>query len=356
MDYRTLLSRHRTAIMGLAAVLVIFSHGKLSNLPFPVGTLVRHGQLGVDIFIFLSGFGVAFSLEKGEPLSRFYGRRLSRILPPYYAHLLLLAVLSLLERKTVLETMQELFIKLLPIGIWLNNWITRWYISAILGYYVIAALIYPLLRASRRLWVTTVLLVLVVAGYVPLISRMDNVNVAIMRLPGLVLGLAAGASAQPGREKGSTSQWPILACIALCFALGTALYAFRDSHALRSMAILSGDKLVRLTQGLVGAMLAVLAALLFEGFSRLRLGVINRFSQALGRVSLELYLGNSVLNAFFNFHFSPAVALVGALALAYPAAVLIRWTGDWLLRHWGPLVRTLVGVRESPTLPLKSDG
>lgn len=85
-DIRDALSQSRAFLMGLAMLMVMgFHHGYFVDFG-PLGnSICRYGEWGVDIFIFLSGFGVAFSLGKkvlnaGE-IRQFYQRRLHRILP-----------------------------------------------------------------------------------------------------------------------------------------------------------------------------------------------------------------------------------------------------------------------------------
>lgn len=68
------ISLSRNYIMGIAMVMVILFHCKV----FPFNWF---GYWGVDIFLFLSGFGIYFSLSKSEKLLNFYLKRLVRIMP-----------------------------------------------------------------------------------------------------------------------------------------------------------------------------------------------------------------------------------------------------------------------------------
>lgn len=77
-----IVSKYRAVIMGIAMMMVMLYHQGFSV--FPGSTLFRHyGMLGVDVFLFLSGFGIFFSLSKSQdkPIGSFYRRRLVRILP-----------------------------------------------------------------------------------------------------------------------------------------------------------------------------------------------------------------------------------------------------------------------------------
>ena len=60
-DVFSLISRHRSEIMGFAALWIIFFHvwepvfGNISGLSFAEAFIKRIGFCGVDIFFFLSG-------------------------------------------------------------------------------------------------------------------------------------------------------------------------------------------------------------------------------------------------------------------------------------------------------------
>ena len=56
------ISRYRGELMGLAMVLIILFHVSLPRHDSFYG-LVRMGNIGVDIFLFLSGIGLWFSWE-----------------------------------------------------------------------------------------------------------------------------------------------------------------------------------------------------------------------------------------------------------------------------------------------------
>ena len=95
-----LVSKYRNAIMGIAALWVLFFHAWIPVMPASTaghfnlfGFIERYlkaiGYCGVDIFLLVSGLGLTFAIKKGS-LLRFYYRRLRRIiLPPLVVSLLL---------------------------------------------------------------------------------------------------------------------------------------------------------------------------------------------------------------------------------------------------------------------------
>lgn len=77
--------------MGIAALWVLAVHALDFGIRLPgklavIEKLMSYGQVGVDMFFFLSGIGIFYSLEKETKLTLFYGKRLKRV----YFHIWLL--------------------------------------------------------------------------------------------------------------------------------------------------------------------------------------------------------------------------------------------------------------------------
>lgn len=77
------VSYYRTSLMGLAMLWIIFAHSPITiALPllikFPFCNL---GYGGVDLFLFLSGFGIYCSLTKDNDIGNFFKKRIVRFLP-----------------------------------------------------------------------------------------------------------------------------------------------------------------------------------------------------------------------------------------------------------------------------------
>lgn len=72
----------RSALMGIAILWVVFYHFGF-HIP-GIKHLMRYGYAGVDIFMFLSGFGLYYSLNRNGNLWSYYKKRLIRIFPSYF--------------------------------------------------------------------------------------------------------------------------------------------------------------------------------------------------------------------------------------------------------------------------------
>lgn len=60
----SLFSKYRTEIMGIAAIMIIIGHAEGNGvlMPWMMTKIIIQGGLGVDIFLFLSGMGLYYSL------------------------------------------------------------------------------------------------------------------------------------------------------------------------------------------------------------------------------------------------------------------------------------------------------
>ena len=74
------ISRYRSELMGWSILWIMMLHFTFNQIK-PLGFIAQYGFAGVDIFIFVSGFGLFFSLDKNDDLITFYRKRLLRIFP-----------------------------------------------------------------------------------------------------------------------------------------------------------------------------------------------------------------------------------------------------------------------------------
>ena len=77
------LSKYRNSLMGIAILWIVIHH---SQVPQNINFIVKwiffdFGNVGVDLFLFLSGFGIFYSLTKNSDSGEFFIRRICRLLP-----------------------------------------------------------------------------------------------------------------------------------------------------------------------------------------------------------------------------------------------------------------------------------
>ena len=77
-DFNKVISEYRTAIMSIVMLVMLFHQYFTSFFPFNV--FHNFGSWGVVVFLFLSGMGLARSLEQ-NPIPIFYKQKFKRIIP-----------------------------------------------------------------------------------------------------------------------------------------------------------------------------------------------------------------------------------------------------------------------------------
>ena len=77
MDRQQLI-KYRTALMGISALAVVACHFHSYLASGIISRLLGEGFIGVDIFIFCSGFGLVTSWRKSDSFIEFYKKRIKK--------------------------------------------------------------------------------------------------------------------------------------------------------------------------------------------------------------------------------------------------------------------------------------
>lgn len=154
-----IVSKHRAELMALSILWVIVFH---FNTP-PVITILDSfrsiGCGGVDIFFFLSGFGLCNSYyhRSGITSMNFYKRRFLRILPAYF---LCIIVFGLIKSVPVTDLLWQMSC----IGFWIHKPYYDWYVQSILLLY----LVFPIfIKLARRYGIGKIVLFASILGLLP---------------------------------------------------------------------------------------------------------------------------------------------------------------------------------------------
>lgn len=186
------IGTYRTPIKGFAILLIVFYHIKMP-MPGILGTLHDLCYGGVDVFFFLTGYGFAYSLSKGDVLS-FYRRRAKRLLPAYIpVAVLWMLIVPLLYGLEMSETLKSLAANFTLLG-WFGGvkHTVNWYISALTAAVILAPVLYAVLKPAdgkRALRWAAVMLLSFLLG----IAFVGNdLIMAVSRLPVYAIGMMAG--------------------------------------------------------------------------------------------------------------------------------------------------------------------
>jgi peptidoglycan/LPS O-acetylase OafA/YrhL len=145
------IGKHRSALMGFAMIWVFLFHARSEKLGFmPTGlwgAICENGNLGVDIFLFLSAFGLCFSLKKNT-LKQFYLNRFKRIIPTWWVVLFAVHIMGLLVGSKFPDgsfvyphSIGDMFFWYTGLGYFFNTCFYEWYIPTLLVFYLLIPLV-----------------------------------------------------------------------------------------------------------------------------------------------------------------------------------------------------------------------
>lgn len=90
--FRQSINEDRFVYYGIAILLVVLYH-LYCRTGLGIVAPFSKGAIGVDIFLFFSGYGLCYSYEKNS-LKEYYWRRFKRILPIFWVNLIFLTLVN----------------------------------------------------------------------------------------------------------------------------------------------------------------------------------------------------------------------------------------------------------------------
>lgn len=231
------MSRFRGEQMGAAMLFVILFHVGLDRWD-PMFGLRRMGNVGVDIFLFLSGIGLWYSwtkmTEKGmatkDMLLRFFKNRYVRIYPAW----LIMASLYYIPRfhggdiMAWIDLIGDITINW---DFWLHDELTFWYVPAIMALYLVAPW-YMRLVQSRPIyrWLPLLMVVwcVMVQWVLPIHHAVGHLEIFWSRVPIFFIGINFGELVRTRRQLPGESVWLLLLTFLMTF--GTCLYLEQVRH------------------------------------------------------------------------------------------------------------------------------
>lgn len=224
-----IVSRYRNELFGIAAILVMVTHVSGYTVPEGIGGIIykicQQGSMGVDIFLFLSGMGLYYSLKKDSNIRNFYLKRVKRVIIPYFV--LAIPGFMILDLAIRHVTIEKFLIDVFLVSFWLQGDFILWYISFIIILYLIYPVIYFLFLKKENsnlkfliCFSFTVLLNIWLLYYMPEIY--NRFEIALNRMPIFILGCWGGKWVY---DKKNVSIWfPLAALIMFVILKGILIY------------------------------------------------------------------------------------------------------------------------------------
>ena len=330
------LSTYRTALMGIAIVLIVLYHSsEASCFKLPILSYARNGTHAVNIFMLLSAFGLCYSHKRDDDTAAFVKRRFRRIFPAYWLvigayHILAVIALSFkpdfaqwLQHPT--SIVQSLYYYS-TLGWWFypmhpHVYYYEWYVPTIVLFYLLFPAMIAFARSTTRasvLVIASFAISLVCAWLYDAYDGESFLFLSFTRLPVFALGILIFYLKDHYDARRGT------VAAALCVALIAILLTPALDFTYRTQVIITSTIVTTLyTTGL-----CVILAL------PMRIGAIKKCFDFIGTMTLELYLVHGMVIAavrkFLGWeHWQVCVAFIVSVAVAYA----VHLAAKFLTRH-----------------------
>lgn len=225
------ISRYRAEQMGAAMLFVILFHVALDRGD-PFYGLRRCGNVGVDIFLFLSGVGLWHSWMKTPDVRHFYRRRLMRIVPTWIVCATAFYLPDYLGSRRFSTSLVDLIGDItINWDFWLHDELTFWYVPAIMALYLIAPWYMRLInRYAVYRWLPLLMIVwcVMVQWVLPIHEAVGHLEIFWSRVPIFFIGINFGEMVRTKQRLPSDAVWLLLLTFVMAF--GTCLYLEQVRH------------------------------------------------------------------------------------------------------------------------------
>ncbi|MCR4673298.1 MAG: acyltransferase [Lachnospiraceae bacterium] len=290
------LSKYRSQIYGFSILWIMLFHAKamlglrydnFSEMLWWLDSIMKHGNTGVDVFLFMSGVCLFFSFSRNQDMALYYKKRMQRLFIPVLV---------------IDGWYWAVFTLILGTGIWgfvsrislACFWITGdqqiWYVSLILVLYLLYPFFYAVIFSGKEThaWLRTVLLtaavLLVIHSFRMSSPRLFNVyEIALCRFPVFIAGTFAGRYVSSGKKMPGGIYIAAAAVMAAAVAL--------------KCAGLIDSLMIRYWGSIIGLSAMVLLVFVLKPVSN---PVPHRFLSYFGERSLELYLAHVMITRFYK--------------------------------------------------------
>ncbi|WP_455614568.1 acyltransferase family protein [Bacteroides congonensis] len=279
MDYKlnlSVYSKYRTQIMGVSALMIIICHVQgidFSHFPI-VKKLIWFGNYGVEFFLFVSGFGMFYSLDNMDTgLIHWYKKRYIRILVPYVLITSLLYPLRLIFGGDF--GIRDFLLHITTLEFWMYHK-GAWFIAMLFPLYLITPLIARLFdRMQKRFLAMLVLMIIfLILSQIPIDNNIiQNIQFVCARVPIFLLGLGIAPWIKEG------------VAINLLTIISFTVISFLLWHFLGLQSMGSIPLLI-----VLGCLLGL----------KCKLTAFSVFFTFMGKISLESYLTNIFLGSMMR--------------------------------------------------------
>lgn len=195
-----IFSRYRTELMGIATLMIIVCHLPAQGVAMPsvMARIIGSGGIGCDVFLFLSGMGMWYSMNSVRTgnmnVWKWYWRRYVRILVPY---LIIVIPICISNGNNITEVL----IRATGFDFFVYR-LALWFVSCVLLLYILTPLIDRLLMsAGRWLWLSLLTVLCIAFAYMDFGDGIiQNWQFVISRFPSYFIGYLLAEDIKAGKQ------------------------------------------------------------------------------------------------------------------------------------------------------------
>lgn len=303
------IAEKRWMLFGISCIWIFYRHTfYFEHFSFSIlDPIIRIGDCGVDIFLFLSGYGLYFSFSKMDSrITDFYHKRLWRILPTVVLLFVTFAVIELMIGKSIDD--------FLSVRFWFYQIYAKyWYVGAILLFYLLFPLIYYILKISPVVLIASAYIIGI--GGIGMVDFFDigvlgQLRVYFARIPIFVLGSVLAYKHQWFEQK---------TCLYMMFLFGVILAYTMPKDIQRLTYSLMTPAIILVLQKYINYLPRFINVIIQEiGRASLEFYLIHIFAFYLGFVSItNLYLNSEVLTSLLILILISLVSILSHKSIDY---------------------------------------
>ena len=346
------ISEARNVIFGIATLWIGLFHSdymtlsRITDNQFFIdlfGSFRGMGNIGVDMFLFLSGIGLYFSYSKDSHVLNFWKKRLKRVLPTA----LLIGIFYFSFRYATGRYNSGLTHYLSRISFtyfFFKGERVFWFISVILALYIVFPIFYKLIERFR-LWGMLGLVAVIVAGTFLVRAVAPGFysiwEIALCRVPSFVIGIWAGKFVMEKKEINRNWLWFFL-------ALAVAMTALLTSYSPIMKSLIPGynkeiEPMYIFFYRYTGTILAITLVILLSWLCTTirhkgRGNLLRNFFEFVGMYSMEYYMIYLNVNHYIErvYQTKPEhqfMLYFGSFVVSLALCVLVRKVCDFFMAY-----------------------
>lgn len=334
--WKTIL-KYRNLIYGISAIWIVLFHlVGYHRIGVPaVSSFLSLGNMGVDIFLFLSAIGLSFSIEKNS-LGHFYKNRFKRT---FLTHLLISVpffvwMIFVIQGGALADI--PLFLEnVFTISYWRGKDYVMWYIPCILVLYIFFPFLYKLHRKSKYNTILMIALSVIIELTMKHfdIAFFHHAERTLSRIPVFLMGLYVSDFVKSGKKVSYIS-------VIVAFLLVTVLIIIRPINTVFTFSDATMKLLCeRYSYSILSISMIISVTFLINLVEKYKITklLIKMFS-FLGGLSLEIYLVHvCMLRLIVEYNlmhtFKPWVYYIGVLGLSIILGLLFNKIPNKIIKN-----------------------